>query len=207
MKAFACIVLLAASLLLWAQSSFAIEPAYSGPLGNPEEPAMRPYKWLWSGLKSLVYHPVVAFEQGNRKIPGLGSVEVFRGIRRGSVELDESAFRGILCTRPPASDQYKKLGRANTAIEAEPLLSSVTDLLAPNLVDAHPVTTAEERTAMEVKAKADRETRKRDAAAPASKGRGAGMTALERARKEYVGERAEINRKPPLTGNVLRPVP
>ena len=117
---------------LGAGISYAIPPAYTGPLGNPEEPALRPYKWLWHGAKAFTYHPVASFRDGNLRTPGLGSADFFIGLRRGSVEMDEAIYRGLIFAEPPKRDAYKQLGAANRFIEKDPLLCNVADFIAAN---------------------------------------------------------------------------
>ena len=117
---------------LGAGISYAIPPAYTGPLGNPEEPALRPYKWLWHGTKAFVYHPAASFKDGNLRTPVFGSADFFIGLRRGSVEMDEAIVRGILFTEVPKRDAYKQLGVANRYIEQNPVLCNVADFIAAN---------------------------------------------------------------------------
>lgn len=117
---------------LGAGISYAVPPAYTGPLGNPEEPALRPYKWLWHGTKAFAYHPVASFRDGNLRTPGLGSADFFIGLRRGSVEMDEAIFRGLTYAEPPKRDAYKQLGAANKYIESNPVLCNVADFIAAN---------------------------------------------------------------------------
>ena len=117
---------------LGAGISYAIPPAYTGPLGNPEEPALRPYKWLWHGTKAFAYHPVASFRDGNLRTPGLGSADFFIGLRRGSVEMDEAIFRGLVFAEPPKRDAYKQIGAANRYIEHNPVLCNVADFIAAN---------------------------------------------------------------------------
>ena len=81
--------------------AFAIEPAYKGKYGNEEEPGTRPYKAMWRGLKALKYHTVTSFKEGNDKVKYVGSVEVFRGMRRGLVELGDSTYHGMAGQRMP----------------------------------------------------------------------------------------------------------
>ena len=111
---------------LWAD---AVPPAYNGPLGNPEEPALRPYKWLFHGVKTLLHHPVARFNEGNSVLPGIGSLEVVRGAREGAVDFVESAYRGFIFSVPPQSQEYKRTGKANAFIDQDPLLSS--DFVSP----------------------------------------------------------------------------
>jgi len=121
------VFILALSLSLAAQ---AVPPSYTGPLGNPEEPAMRPYKWLFHGVLSLLVQPVKAFKDGNLKTPVLGSVETFRGFRRGAIELDESVLHGLVFAPPPPRGSLDELGYINTFLEDDPFLAYVADFLA-----------------------------------------------------------------------------
>ena len=134
MKAWTNVAVMISIVMLWASGSHAVPPAYTGPMGNPEEPALRPYKWLWHGAKAFLYQPVDALDRGNRKVPGLGSVEVFQGFRKGAVEIDESLFRGATFSEPPQAEDYKKLGKANTYIDNDLLLRNVADFIAASYV-------------------------------------------------------------------------
>ncbi len=120
--------LLAAFVLvsLIAGIAQAVEPAYTGHLGNPEEPAMRPYKWMVRGLAALVYQTGKAFKDGNEKYPIVGSVYTFRGLRKGIVELERSQWRG-LCGANDRTAPYKETGKANAYIEDDFLLRNVAD--------------------------------------------------------------------------------
>jgi len=96
-------VLLAAALLAsFAVTVQAVEPAYKGPKGNPEEPATRPYKWMWRGVQAFGWR-----------------VKNFRPAS-SFVELGESTARGMRFDVPPQSGdariQYKKDLRLNREI-------------------------------------------------------------------------------------------
>ena len=110
-----------------------IEPAYTGQFGNKEETALRPYKWIWHGAKSLVYHTTYSFSRGNMKTPVLGSAEGLRGLRRGTVELGESTFRGANFAVPPHTPRDKQRIRetqvANQVIERDIALRNSSDFL------------------------------------------------------------------------------
>ena len=84
--------------------AYAIEPSHTGPYGNPEEPATRPYKAMWRGLKAVKYHTCKSVNDGNNKAQYVGSIEGFRGVRRGVVELGHSSFWGMAGTYPPPVD-------------------------------------------------------------------------------------------------------
>ncbi len=48
-------------------SGYAVPPAYEGPFGNPEEPALRVIKWPWLGLKKLVVSTHEGLKSGMAK--------------------------------------------------------------------------------------------------------------------------------------------
>ena len=50
----ATIMAVAIAAILFCASSYAVQPAYEGAFGNPEEPALRIVKWPWLGVKKLV---------------------------------------------------------------------------------------------------------------------------------------------------------
>ncbi len=104
-------------------------PRYTGPLGNPEEPALRPYKWFLRGFQSFFYQTGKAFVNGNNDFPIVGSVYAFRGMRVGAVELNRSIWTGMsganLKTTPQSG--YKETGKMNKVIEQDPLLRNVAD--------------------------------------------------------------------------------
>lgn len=133
MRNVASILIIAIALTSVEVVAQTIQPVYTGKYGNPEEPATRPYKWLWRGVKALTFHPVQAFKDGNRKSPFLGTSETFRGLRKGMVEFDESIVRGAMFAIPPQAGDYKldhkRLLKANTIIENDPLLRNTADFL------------------------------------------------------------------------------
>ena len=196
-----------------AGAAGAVGPAHDGPMGNAEEPALRPYKWMWRGLKALVYRPLMAIEKGNRKTPGLGTVELFRGIRKGMVELDESIVKGAMCSAPPKGKDYKEVGKVNASIDEDILLRNVADIgvaggvlgvgagggiwLGQKVVDHYPLNTPERQAEILKQARTTRQARKE-----AARARNESASPLEVARRKYVGDRAEINPKP--EGNLLK---
>jgi len=111
---------------------WAIEPAYNGPMGNPEEPATRPYKAMYRGMKALFVQPIRGFKRGNDKVPGVGSVEVFRGVRHGGVELIESTYTGMAGKLQP---EYTQLQTLNTLIDSDRRVAALADgLTAAGLI-------------------------------------------------------------------------
>ncbi|MFP4502172.1 MAG: hypothetical protein ACLFTT_14320 [Candidatus Hydrogenedentota bacterium] len=101
----------------------AVPPAYTGPMGNPEEPAMRPFKWLWHGVKAVGYRSTNGLrmtrqdERVRTLVKGTGV-----GVFQGGVELVDSVGRGTLHAVPPGHGDYKELGKLNAHIRQwEPL--------------------------------------------------------------------------------------
>ena len=197
MKALTRLTVLATLAFVCMSAAYAVGPAYFGPMGNPEEPAVRPYKWAWRGLKALGHQSVQAFEKGNLKTPMLGSIETLRGARKGAVELGESTFRGLMGTVPPPKGHYKGLGRVNTVIDDDLLLRNVADGFttiypAQKVIDHYPVQDEDTQLAIEEKARAVRQARKEAARERA------------RARERYLGDRMVVNKTAPYTGNLLK---
>lgn len=194
MKTFTRIVLAAA--VLAAPMSFAVDPAYKGPLGNNEEPALRPYKWLYQGVKSLFYHTGDQFVEGNLHAPVVGSVQGLRGLRRGTVSLGESAYRGVVYAPVPSREHYKSLGAANSAIEQDMLLRNGSDFLfswyffpVQKAVDNNP---PEGDTKVGIRQKEARETRlARNEAAKARDKSDKSESTMEKAQRGYIGARAD----------------
>ncbi|MDX9971874.1 MAG: hypothetical protein RBU21_02680 [FCB group bacterium] len=93
--------------------------------GNPEEPALRPYKGLWRGVKALTYNLVKSLDTGNRKFPGLGVVELGRGTRYGAVELAYSTYMGMAGSRPAPVKSYSW---PNEVLDSDWLLRNTADL-------------------------------------------------------------------------------
>lgn len=194
MKKLTTIVLAAA--LLAAPLSFAVEPAYRGPLGNEEEPALRPYKWLYQGVKSLFYHTGDQFVEGNLHAPVVGSVQGLRGVRRGAVSLGESTYRGLVYAPVPSRDHYKSLGAANTAIESDMFTRNSSDFLfswyffpVQKAVDNNP---PEGDTKVGIRQKEAKETRlARNEAAKVREKSDPRESKMESAQRDYIGDRAD----------------
>lgn len=92
-----------------------------------EEPALRPYKSLGYGFAAFWNQTIKALAEGNQKLPILGSVEVFRGARRGVVDFTEHAARGIAHSAPR---DWRETGAANTVIDDDILLRNAADFVA-----------------------------------------------------------------------------
>lgn len=169
---------------------------YRGPLGNEEEPALRPYKWLYQGVKSLFWHTGDQFVEGNLHAPVVGSVQGFRGLRRGTVNLGESTYRGLVYAPVPQRDHYKSLGAANVAIEDDMFLRNSSDFLfswyffpVMKAVDNNPI---EGDVKVGIRQKEAKETRlARNEAAKARKQADLNESSMESAQRDYIGARAD----------------
>jgi hypothetical protein len=203
--------------LLFAIAAQAVPPAYDGPLGNPEEPAMRPYKWLFRGVLNLIVQPVKAFADGNMKTPVLGSVETFRGIRRGAVEMNESILRGLVFAPPPPREDLTQIGYINTWIEDDPFFGYIADFFTTAtvvgggeiaresvnvaagvtagqvVVDLVPMVSPVERELIEARAKDIRFTRRVNRQLKEGD-----ESDRDRAQRLYIGDRATINQRVPI---------
>ncbi len=115
-----------------AESGYPRESPYTGvELLNPdlyytsvEEPALRPAKAFIRGLGSVVYNTVGSFVRGNENFPVVGSVEAFRGLRRGSIELVEGTYRSMAGSEPR---RVRELGPVNEYIEDDLFLHHASD--------------------------------------------------------------------------------
>jgi hypothetical protein len=102
--------------------------------GNREETALRPYKGFWRGVKAFTFNVVKSLERGNRKFPGLGVVEVGRGVRYGTVELLSSTYMGMMGSR---ARHYKDYSRPNEILDSDWLLRNTADTLGGAVFWAH----------------------------------------------------------------------
>lgn len=184
--------------ILLATGAYAVQPAYIGPMGNLEEPAVRPYKWVFRGLKALAFQTVDALDRGNRKTPGLGVAEGFRGVRKGTAELGESCFKGLTFSAPPRAGDYKKTGTVNKVIDDDLLLCNVCDCgFATQILDQYPVVDPVEQERLAEKAQIERAARAKAAAATRPPTR-------KEAQAAYIGDRIPQGRKDPYKGNILK---
>ncbi len=179
-----------------ALPGYSVEPAYTGQFGNAEEPALRPYKWLYRGAKSLVFHTGDQLLEGNLHTPALGSVQGLRGLRRGTVELGESVYRGAVFAPVPPAGDYKRLGSANTILERDFFLRNSSDFLfswyffpGQKAVDYYPL---EGDTKIDIRQRDAREIRQaRNEAWEARKDINPDETDAKRAQRGYIGDRAD----------------
>jgi len=200
--------------------AYAVPAAYVGPMGNSEEPALRPYKWMLHGLKALAFQTVDAIDNGNRKTPILGTTEGLRGARRGAVEVGESCFRGLRFSAPPHAHAYRKTGSTNQVIDNDLLLRNVADYVfvsqllvwangheawrwgaliwtSQKVLDHYPAVGSVEQERMADKAKMARAMQAKAEAAKKP------MTRRE-AQAAYIGDRIPQRKKDPYKGNILK---
>jgi len=146
------------------------------------------------------YQSVRSFVEGNEKFPVLGSVEVFRGMRRGTVELVEGTYMGMAGT--PARS-YKQLGSTNKMIEAEPLLNVAADVAAcaaigfgsGRSIESAWGATAGLYGAQIVTDHSPLDPRRQEKSQERE---------VVRAQRDYIGDRAKVNVKLNDTGNLLK---
>lgn len=89
-----------------------------------EEPALRPYRAFLRGIGAVFYQSAQALKEGNEKFPGLGTVEVFRGLRKGGVELVHGTYMGMAGSKHWG---YDEVGAANRMIDDNLLLAYTLD--------------------------------------------------------------------------------
>ncbi len=191
-------------------SASAVEPAYVGPMGNPEEPALRPIKWALNGVGALFYQTGKGFRDGNMNTPVLGSAETLRGLGIGTIELGESTYNGLVYKPLTDRKEYKKTHRLNKRVDEDLLLRNVRDgasslILYPavKLNDHYPAENDAKKEARLEKAKETREARKE---AAEKRDPHKHLTRVERAQLRNVPERAEksLSKKEDYSGNLLK---
>ena len=207
-------LVVAGSVLFGSGICLALEPTYRGQYGNPEEPALRPYKWLWYGAKALAYNTAKSCKDGNVRTPVIGTVEIGRGLRRGTIELGYAAARGAVFSPVPEKGSVKRLNVINQRIEDDWLIQAFADLAftgpAFPVLKAHdhnPLVTEQQAEDVKSDAKDIRDAQKASRAA-----RAPDETAVKRAQKRYIGDRAsygeskarQSNRGMGVRGNLLK---
>ncbi len=106
-------------------SAPAIEPSHWGPYGNPEEPATRPYKAFWRGLKAFKFQLKATIHEGQGKAGHAGNIQFFRGVRRGLVEIGAGTYMGMAGQYPyPVETTHP----ANEFIDSDRRLAALADL-------------------------------------------------------------------------------
>lgn len=199
--------LMAGLALCVMTGAYAVPPAYNGPLGNAEEPALRPYKAVWQGTKAIVHRTGKAFVNGNTKTPVLGTVEVGRGLRHGVVDGVEYTAKSVAGSPAPRGQEYKQQGAVNNVIDHDFCLRNVADCASTGVVyfplqkavDKYPVQSKDKQKDINKHARQVRATRKENAAKHRPF-----ETQRDFARRNYIGERANTNRKPAGQGDLTR---
>jgi hypothetical protein len=116
---------------LLSGTSFAGERKKERRERNRAEPALQSVKTMWRGVKALGYHSLKSFHEGNQKVPVLGSIEVFRGFRRGTVELATSTYKGMAGCKPKPVD---KVSKANELIESDTIVRNTADIAGTAII-------------------------------------------------------------------------
>ncbi|MCX5770014.1 MAG: hypothetical protein NTZ09_07045 [Candidatus Hydrogenedentes bacterium] len=179
--------------LLFSLTAQAVPPAYRGPLGNPEEPTMHPYKWLFRGVPSL---------------PPKGSLT-----ERGYINtfLEDDPFLGYAADFLAGGYFYgvgengllgldfvgNVLGAAKYGRDAVNFSAGI--IAAQGVVDLLPMYDTVDRELVESRAadiQFDRRVN-RTVREPLE-------TDRDRAQRLYIGERAMINRRNTAPGNISR---
>lgn len=114
-------------VLMGTASAFAIEPSHYGKkYGNPEEPATRPYKAFWRGLKAFKYQFKQTIREGQDKAGAVGGkVQFFRAVRRGLVEVGAGTYMGMAGSYPiPVEATHP----ANQTLDSDRRLAALADL-------------------------------------------------------------------------------
>lgn len=108
------------------EGTTAIEPSHYGPYGNPEEPATRPYKAFWRGLKAFKYQLRKTIDEGQSKAGHVGGgIQFFRGVRRGLVEIGAGTYMGMAGQYPLP---VEKTHPANEYLDSDRRLAALADL-------------------------------------------------------------------------------
>lgn len=74
----------------------AVPPAYEGHLGNPEEPALRPVKWVLHGVTSLVGGTHAGAREGIDRSPACAAALGAKGAAVGTGTLVRSTGKGLV---------------------------------------------------------------------------------------------------------------
>ena len=167
-----------------------------------EEPALRPYKAVFRGVRALVFHTVKGLADGNEKWPGIGSVEIFRGFRVGMVELTNSTYKGMAGSKMP---DYKVTTKPNKVIEKDIVLRNAADGLTAGFVFAGAGAGVADAAKAGTAIFAGQKIVDRSPVDPKRKERADERKSRRKeAQERYLEHRANINNKPENTGNLVR---
>ena len=180
--------------------AYAVEPAYTGQFGNPEEPALRPVKWLWHGTKSLFYHSFIHFRDMKQRGLCDSLCETPRGVRRGTVGLGESAFKGAIGSRVPGKKAYRTLGHWNQVLEKQEFMQhkSCEEREETPVIETAGLDAASKPATPKVASGGEKELTA-PAAQPARTG-----SRVDRAQRDYLGDRRQTYVSRSYRGNLLR---
>ena len=113
MRLFAAVLLTA---VVCTGIAAAVPPAYTGQFGNPEEPALRPLKWTWVGVKTLVESTKDGLASGVQKDPASMAGEGALGAVKGTGGLVSSMGHGIVGAPLPPKRDAKSLSYEQAAM-------------------------------------------------------------------------------------------
>lgn len=209
-------------LVAIAGSAAGVEPAYRGPMGNPEEPALRPVKWLWHGTKALAYRATngIRDTREDRRFRSLlrGTA---RGAGEGVAEVGESVFRGAIHSQVPRNQAYKERGLVNRWItDQAPYYIGAAEQkererqVATDLVHMPPTPDGIHEAPREARSgsseqepemlQSAREAYLGEQRAKADRAEAEPVSRVQEARERYLGDRARVNPPRPGRGNLLR---
>ena len=188
----------------------AVEPVTTDSFGNPEEPAVRPYKWAIQGIGALFFQTFKGLRDGNMNTPVLGSVEAGRGVGIGTIELGNQVWKGMLFA-PMEDKEYKRTHEWNEVMEKDDLTREVRDFVFtagvgyPRLKrnDWYP---AESDEKVRVRLDNAEEIREKREQARKARNPQPNLDRREKAQIRYVGNRASygLEKKQDTTGNLLK---
>lgn len=177
--------------------AYAIEPAYTGQFGNPEEPALRPIKWCWHGTKALFHHTFIHFRDMRKNGLADSVCETPRGFRRGAVDLTHALYKGSIHARLPEKKAYSELSHWNQALERQEFMQHGKGARAESQKHTR-VDAASQPAAVTAPTggKSKRNTIPAASLRPVSR--------VERAQRDYLGDRRRTYESHSGRGNLLR---
>jgi len=87
-----------------------------------KEPALQVYKTAGRGIQAFGYHTKKSLVDGNKKVPILGTVMIFEGIGKGTLELLTSTCKGMTGSKPEPVYAHGKL---NKIADGDPILTQM----------------------------------------------------------------------------------
>lgn len=177
--------------------AYAVEPAYTGQFGNPEEPALRPIKWCWHGTKALFHHTFIHFRDMRQNGLADSVSETPRGLRRGAVDLTRALYKGSVHARVPEKKEYRELSHWNQVLERQEFMQHGKDARAESKKQSG-VDAASRPAAVKASTGGESEQNTIPSASlrPVSR--------VERAQRDYLGDRKRTYESRSGRGNLLR---